>query len=98
MSTPCSIAGGRSIGSSAGALLGSAAGDCHACPWGAGRALHGSATGAVGAEAGAGTDCEGGGGGTGPGTDQLPFHCAKAAAGSVSALSARREWRIVTSS
>src|SRR6266404_6756201 len=92
MSTPCSIAGGRSIGSRAGALLPWATGDCHGCPCGAGRAIHGSAT----AAGGAGAACGGGGGGTGPGTGQLPFHCAAAAAGSVSALSARRKWGFVT--
>src|SRR5689334_4953119 len=92
MSTPCSMAGGRSIGSRAGALPPCAAGDCHGCPTGPGRcAIHGSATGArwTGIAAGGG-----GGGGTAPGTGQLT--CASAAAGSVSAQSASRERRIVT--
>jgi hypothetical protein len=48
MSTPCSMAGGRSIGSSAGLLFCSAAGDCHGCAEGAGRAIQGSATGRCG--------------------------------------------------
>src|SRR5437763_8361875 len=85
MSTPCSMAGGRSIGSSEGARPCSAAGDCHGCPCGAGRAIHGSATAAGG-----------GGGGTAPGTGQLPLNCASAAAGTVSALSASRICFLVT--
>src|SRR6185312_1027763 len=89
MSTPCSIAGGRSIGSSAGALPCSATGDCHGCPCGAGRAIHGSAT----AERGAGA-AWGGGRGTGSGIGQLPTTCADAVAAIVSALSARRDLRI----
>src|SRR6476659_8474749 len=88
MSTPCSMAGGRSIGSSAGALSPCAAGDCHGWPCGAGLAIHGSAT----AARGAGYDGGGGGGGTGAGA----AHCAKATAGIVSALSARRKWRFIT--
>jgi hypothetical protein len=59
--------------------------DCHGadCDVAAvGCAIHGSATAA------------GGAGGTGPGTGQLA--CAKAAAGKVSALSASKDWRMVT--
>src|SRR5689334_14148342 len=87
MSTPCSIAGGRSIGSRAFGWPLRALGDCQA--WvGAGAdggcTIHGSATGAL----------AGGGGGTGPGTGQLT--CAEAVAGRVNALSASRSWRMVT--
>src|SRR3954465_2842563 len=92
MSTPCSIAGGKSIGSRAAALPSSAAGDCPGGPCGAGRAIHGSAAGAAGACVASG----GGGGGTGPGTGQLPVHCATAAAGIVRALRARIRCRVFT--
>jgi len=82
------MAGGRSIGSIASALPLRGAGDCQAWVAAAdgagGCTIQGSITGARG----------GGGGGTAPGTGQLT--CASAVAGNVSALSAIREWRMVT--
>src|SRR6478672_5302441 len=96
MSTPCSIAGGRSIGSSAALLLGWAIGDCQAWPEGTaiggGCAIHGSSTVLCGEAAAGGAGGTALGAGIGAGPCQ---YWAETAAGSESALSARRRWNFM---